>query len=151
HGTSLTAILAAAIIDVRAPSHSPGRSPYSTATIVRWTHDQVELLILGDSLAVIGRACGSTELVSDDRLEPTAPDKRTAYRHHLRRGGGFDAPQHPERHSFNRPGGFWVAEADPTAPTHAVQRTMPTTDLAIVTLLTDGARRRRQRPPAHRP
>ncbi|MEW2386461.1 hypothetical protein AB0873_31005 [Micromonospora sp. NPDC047707] len=58
-------------------------------------------------------------LVADERLAATAPAERDAYRDHLRGGHGFDAHfadliaavQRTERHSFNQPAGFWVAEA----------------------------------------
>jgi hypothetical protein len=147
-GVDLAEILAAAIADVRdAYGLRPGNSPYSTAGIVRWSDEQIELLVLGDSPAMIGTVSGTAMVVADDRLARTAPDERAAYRDHLRDGHGFDQRfagliaevQRRERHSFNRPGGFWVAEADPAAAAHAVRRTVPISEVRTVALLSDGA------------
>lgn len=148
HGTSLDVILAAAISQVR-DTHGlqPRDSPYSTATIARWNNDYVDLLVLGDSPALIHWTSGTTTPIADDRLAATAPGERDAYRDHLRQGHGFDAGfadliaavQRTERHSFNQPNGFWVAEAEPGAASHAICRTLPTEDVAALTLLSDGA------------
>jgi hypothetical protein len=148
HGRTLSAILADAIAHVRDTyTLAPGESPYSTATIARWDADNVDLLVLGDSPAVIGWKSGRTEHVGDDRLAATAPTERAAYHDHLRQGRGFDTRfagliadvQRTERLSFNQPHGFWVAETEPAAADRAVQRTFTTDELATVTLMSDGA------------
>lgn len=148
HGTALNVILDAAIADVRDTyGLKPGDSPYSTATLARWNTDHVDLLVLGDSPALIHRSAGTNTLIADERLAATAPAERDAYRDHLRQGRGFDAHfadliaavQRTERHSFNQPDGFWVAEAEPTAASHAICRTLPVNEVAGLTLMTDGA------------
>ncbi|WP_433074388.1 hypothetical protein ACQP1P_27285 [Dactylosporangium sp. CA-052675] len=109
--------------------------------------ERADLLVLGDSPAVIRWTSGRTELVGDDRLAATAPAERAAYREHLRAGRGFDtgfaaliaAVQRTERLGFNRPHGFWVAEAEPAAARHAVERTVAIRDLAALILMSDGA------------
>ena len=110
-GASLTEVLADAIAAVRdAHALTPGDSPYSTASIVRWTGDRIDVLVLGDSPAVVRPVTGSVAVVADPRLSTTAAAERTAYRQHLAGGAGFDdrfgqlmaAVQRAERAAFNR-------------------------------------------------
>ena len=147
-GDSLAAVLADAIAEVRdVHALRPGDSPYSTASIVRWTGDRIDVLVLGDSPAVVRPVTGSVAVVADERLSTTAAAERAAYRLHLAAGAGFDdafgqlmaAVQREERAGFNRPGGFWVAEADPTAAAQAITRSWPTDGIRAVALLSDGA------------
>ena len=147
-GASLAAVLADAIAAVRdAHALTPGDSPYSTASIVRWSADTVEVLVLGDSPAAVRPVTGPVEVVADPRLSTTAADERAAYRRHLAGGAGFDdrfgrlmaAVQRAERAAFNRDGGFWVAEADPVAAQHAITRSWPADQIDVVALLSDGA------------
>ncbi|MEU1813501.1 hypothetical protein [Micromonospora aurantiaca (nom. illeg.)] len=148
HGTPLDVILEAAIADVRGTyGLKPGDSPYSTATLTRWNAKIIDLLVLGDTPALVHYNDGTNVLVADERLAATAPAERDAYRDHLREGRGFDDDladliatlQRTERHSFNQPGGFWVAEAEPAAAGHAVCRTLPVDEVDALTLMTDGA------------
>jgi hypothetical protein len=147
-GRSLAEILADAISEVRdCHSLTPGDSPYSTASIVRWDEDEVDVLVLGDSPAVIQCASGAVDVLADERLAGTAPVERAAYRAHLAAGRGFDAAfgdliadvQRSERASFNREHGFWVAEADPAAAEHALTRSWPVGQVDAVALMSDGA------------
>lgn len=147
HGSPLTSLLAEAIARVRDTwSLEPGSSPYSTATLARWSDDEVEVAVLGDSPAVVRTRVG-VETVCDERLAATAHEQRAAYAEHLRAGRGFDAGfaaliadvQRAERDSFNLAGGFWVAEADPRAAERALTRTWPATEIDALALMSDGA------------
>ena len=144
----LTSVLTAAIAEVRdAHGLTPGQSPYGTASIVRWSGDELEVLVLGDSPVLVRDGAGDVHLVADERLAATAAPERAAYRRHLVAGHGFGAAfgelaaqlQRSERDSFNRAGGFWVAEADPSAAEQAVTRTWPAEDVTAVALMSDGA------------
>lgn len=148
HDRPLTEILAEAIAHVRdVHALAPGDSPYSTASVARWAGDHLDVLVLGDSPALIQLSSGEATLVCDDRLSTTAPAERAAYREHLRSDRGFDTTfadliadvQRTERLSFNQPHGFWVAEADPAAASHAICRTLPIEELDAVVLMSDGA------------
>lgn len=147
-GASLTEVLADAIAAVRdAHALTPGDSPYSTASIVRWSAGTVDVLVLGDSPVAVQLATGAVEVVADPRLSTTAAAERTAYRQHLAGGAGFDdrfgqlmaAVQRAERAAFNRDGGFWVAEAEPAAAGHAITRSWPAEHVHAVAVLSDGA------------
>jgi hypothetical protein len=104
---------------------------------------------LGDSTAVIGLRDGRIERVTDDRIARVAPDLREQYRDRLRAGCSFDSThhellrkiQHAERAARNKHGGYWIAEADPTAAAHASVRSYPSDLVAWCVLATDGAQR----------
>jgi hypothetical protein len=145
---SLVSLLADAITEVRDTySLAAGDSPYSTASMVRWASGEIELLVLGDSPALVRDVPGVVDVVADERLSLTASAERDTYREHLAAGHGFDvafadlvaAVQRSERDSFNRPGGFWVAEAEPAAAEHAVTKTWSEDQVGAVALMTDGA------------
>ncbi|MEU6137340.1 hypothetical protein [Nocardioides sp. NPDC047086] len=122
-----------------------GRAPSSTVAIARRRHDaSLDLLVLGDSqIAIPGR------VIRDDRLGVIANDVRVAYRARLEAGYGYDdehrrllaALQDEQLRHRNRPGGYWIAEADPIAAEHAITcRVMQDPNLWCV-LATDGAYR----------
>jgi hypothetical protein len=77
------------------------------------------------------------------------PDLRAKYRERLSAGHGFDDRhsallreiQRAERAARNRPGGYWIAEADPKAAEHATVRRYPTEQIEWCVLATDGAQR----------
>jgi hypothetical protein len=105
--------------------------------------------VLGDSTALVGLRNGHTERLTDDRIAHIALDPRQQYRHRLRAGDGFDAThrallqriQQAEREARNRPGGYWIAEADPIAAAHAAIRRYPADFVEWCVLATDGAQR----------
>jgi hypothetical protein len=121
---------------------APGHSPSSTVAIVRTVTDQVECLVLGDNLIVFPDAT-----VTDDRLERLAQEEQARYRDRLRTGHGYDEGhraalkrlQAKQARYRNRPGGYWIAEADPQAANHAiiVRRPIGVTPWAV--LSSDGA------------
>lgn len=120
-----------------------GRAPSSTVAVVRRREDaSVDVLVLGDSQVVI-----PGEILRDDRLAPLATEQRTAYRERLASGHGYDdehrhllaALQAEQLRHRNKPGGYWIAEADPVAAEHALTRHLPPDEVPWCVLATDGA------------
>lgn len=141
----LTALLADAIKTTAATLDlTPGgRAPSSTVAVVRRRADTaIDVLVLGDSQVVL-----PGEIVRDDRLGPLASVERTAYRTRLENGHGYDdehrrllaALQAEQLQHRNRPGGYWIAEADPVAAEHALTRHLPPGKAPWCVLATDGA------------
>lgn len=134
-GTPLAEALRLAIMDVR-PLHEGlcdldhPNSPSATVIVTRLT-DRLEALVLADSTLIVDAADGLTAF-TDDRLD------RLVTR--LRAEGHVPAPgwMTPYR---NRPGGFWVAGADPAAAAEALVRTWPREQVSAFALLSDGAAR----------
>lgn len=146
-GHDLADVLADAIAQVRdAFGLDPERSPYSTASLVRWDATTLDVLVLGDSPVVVALADGGVAVVEDRRLEPVGAQVRARYRRHLAEGNGFGAGldalvaqvQEVERTLRNRDGGFWVAGAVPEAAAQAVRRSWPVADVAAVAVMSDG-------------
>ncbi|GAA1980636.1 hypothetical protein [Amycolatopsis minnesotensis] len=124
----LADLLAKAIAGVAAQHDlRPGNAPSSTVAIVRWTGDRVDGLVLADSpIVAFGRVgSGGTDVVADNRIIELRDRGR------LRTGADV-------RYQRNSPGGFWVAEAVPTAAHRAVRRTWRRTDVDAILLATDG-------------
>ncbi|MFC4001787.1 protein phosphatase 2C domain-containing protein [Prauserella oleivorans] len=121
----LRTVLAAAIENV-ALTHGlrPGHSPSSTVAIARWTTETVDALVLADSPVVAFGHLGTT-VVADHRLA------------RLRHGGFLRTRADVDR-LRNHEDGFWVAEADPAAASHAVCVSWPRRDVEAVLLATDG-------------
>ena len=141
----LTALLADAIKDTAdALDLTPGgRAPSSTVAVVRRRVDAaVDVLVLGDSQVVI-----PGEIVRDDRLATLASAERTAYRTRLEHGNGYDdehrrilaSLQTEQLRYRNKPGGYWIAEADPAAAEHAFTRHLSPDEAPWCVLSTDGA------------
>jgi hypothetical protein len=126
----------------------PGRSPSSTVTLLRWDEDRIDGLVLGDSPLVIFGG-DTVEVVVDERLNAVAPRQRVAYHDRLARGGGYDdghrallraLVDEQQRHR-NRPDGYWIAEASPTAARQAIIRSWPTGAVSTAFLASDGVSR----------
>ncbi|WP_199429156.1 hypothetical protein [Qaidamihabitans albus] len=121
---------------------APGKSPSSAVTIVRELGDQFELLVLGDNLIVL-----PDEVLTDDRMDRLDLVPRRTYRARLAAGTGYDDEhkallrelQSQQAERRNQPGGYWIAETDPTAADHAIVTTRPTESAPWVVLATDGA------------
>ncbi|WP_053739568.1 protein phosphatase 2C domain-containing protein [Nocardia sp. NRRL S-836] len=116
--TALTDLLAQAIANL-AERHDlvPGDSPAATAAIVRWNDEKIDALVLCDTPVVaFGR---TTEVVEDTRLADLRPD--------------------PDILRWkNKPGGYWVAEADPEAGRQALTASWPRSAVEKVVVATDG-------------
>lgn len=95
----------------------PGDSPSATAAIVRWTDETIDALVLCDTPVV---AFGqTTHVLEDTRLEDLRPD--------------------PDILAWkNKPGGYWVAEAEPVAAHQALTASWPRAEIRKVIVATDG-------------
>jgi len=135
---SLPEIVAAAIESVRDEHGAtcdldhPG-TPQSTVAALRLGPDGGEYFVLSDSTVVLDRG-GSIEAITDRRLLDVAAGTR--------RPVDVKALTLAKRDHVNRPGGYWIAAADPTAAHYAVTGTVPLRGpdrLRRAALLTDGA------------
>jgi serine/threonine protein phosphatase PrpC len=130
-------------------SLTPGASPSSTVLMLREVGEWLELLVLGDSTAVIGRRDGLIERWTDERMTTIAADLRARYREELRAGRGYSSAhlellsqlQRAERAARNTDAGYWIAEADENAGRHAIVHRYLRTDVDWCVLATDGAQR----------
>ncbi len=112
--------------------------------IARWTEHGVDALVLADSPVVAFTRDGAALPLVDERL--ALLPRPGGYRARLRGGGGYGGDhaaavrESAERVGAlrNRPGGFWVAEADPAAARHAVTASWPRAELTAVLLASDG-------------
>ncbi|MEV0357848.1 protein phosphatase 2C domain-containing protein [Nocardia sp. NPDC050697] len=126
----------------------PGISPSSTVAVVQLAGDRVRVLVLGDTTVVTGRADGTHEVQTDDRLNELAIPQADEYRRRLASGTGYDEQhrellgelQRAQRVCRNRDDGYWIAEADPAAARHARIVDYPRDALTWVIIATDGAR-----------
>jgi hypothetical protein len=148
-GDTLPAMLAEAIREV-ARAHAgacdlahPG-TPSATVVLLRERGPQLEYLVLADSTAVFQHGDRLT-VVTDDREAVVARRCRAAMD-----AAANGTPEHEAaRRRFmrdmqayrNRPGGFWVAAADPAAVAEAFTGSVPLDGLTAAAALTDGATR----------
>lgn len=123
-------------------SLTAGESPSSTVTIAREHEDCLDLLVLGDNMVVL-----PNQILTDDRIDRLNLEPRRRYRQRLAAGHGYDNEhrailrelQTQQAQHRNRPSGYWIAEADPTAAHHAITLTRPISATPWVILATDGA------------
>lgn len=98
-------------------------TPQATVVVVRWGADEVEHLVLSDSVLLVEGRDGSVTAVLDDRID------------RLRAAGRRVGPLR------NLPGGFFTAAADPAVARLAVTGSAPAAAVRAVAALTDGAAR----------
>lgn len=128
----------AAHYDLRA-----GESPSSTVTIARERDEHLDLLLLGDNTVILPGG----EILTDDRIDRLDLEPRRKYRERLTAGHGFDDEhrallrelQTQQAQYRNKPGGYWIAEANPTAATYAITDSRCQTATPWLVLATDGA------------
>ena len=119
--------------------------PSSTVAMARLADGALDLLALGDSYIFHGTGPG-TGTLTDDRLAGLHLPQQRQYRERLAAGGGYGdahrdllrALQRGQRLRRNRPGGYWIAAADPSAASHALAITLPATAETWAVLATDG-------------
>jgi hypothetical protein len=124
----------------------PG-TPQSTVAILRVDDLRCDYLVLCDSTLVLDRE-GTVSTVTDRRMLDCA---RRLRRMALAGTTPIGSPAQADliraltlgkREHVNRPGGYWIAAADPKAARHAVRGVLPRTGpgrLTRAALLTDGA------------
>lgn len=111
-------------------------SPAATAAVVRFAEGRLEWLVLGDCAVVWHEPEREPHIETDDRLArledpPAAVDV----------GGIKRYPVDYIARVRNRPGGFWVASAEPEAAEQARTGVVRTDGLEAVGLFTDGLTR----------
>ncbi|QSB15175.1 protein phosphatase 2C domain-containing protein [Natronosporangium hydrolyticum] len=150
---SLPEILAEAIRAVREDHGEqcdldhPG-TPTAAVGIIRDQGEHLDYLILCDIALVVDRDDNSSQFLTDERFGAAVADLRDYARAHQTTFGSDD---HAAllRHitsmrlqRINRPGGYWVAGAQPGAAHHAITGKLPLSGVDRVrraALLTDGA------------
>lgn len=111
-------------------------TPAATVAIARFGGPRLDWLVLGDSAVVLDRAGREPRVESDDRLARLADPPRAELVGGLRR-----YPVDYIARVRNRPGGFWVAAADPGAADAALTGSEPIDGLETAALVTDGVTR----------
>ncbi|MEV6653075.1 hypothetical protein [Streptomyces sp. NPDC051219] len=104
---------------------SHARTPQATAVMARWGAEQVEHLVLCDSVLLLEAPDGRVTPIVDDRLSRVPRETR-------RSTAAIDALRNAE-------GGFFTAAADPAVAERAVTGTSPRAEVRTVAALTDGA------------
>ncbi|MFG2223561.1 hypothetical protein [Streptomyces sp. NPDC048644] len=124
------------------------RTPQATVVLARWSGEDVEHLVLSDSVLLLERADGSVHPVLDPRLDelpPAVRAQRDAVRA-LPRGSAERAAAGREYGRAvealrNADGGFFTAAADPSVAARAVTGRTPRAGVRSLTALSDGAGR----------
>jgi serine/threonine protein phosphatase PrpC len=143
---NLVSLLAEAISSV---ARTPGlheNAPSSTVALARWDEAHLDVLVLGDSPAIVFHANGAATTVCDDRIDQVAVPQRAEYTRRLTAGSGYDGEhrgllarlQVVERAARNTRNGFWIASTDPNAARHAITRRWPISEISAVLLASDG-------------
>lgn len=116
--------------------------------IVRFQPESsVDLLVLGDCSIAVGRADGSVELITDQRLDGLDLPEAAEYRSRLRSGRGYDGRhrellaelQRSQQKRRNVAGGYWIPSNYPPAARHALTSTYPQGEVRWLVVATDGA------------
>ncbi|MCC5035490.1 hypothetical protein DMH02_020290 [Streptomyces sp. WAC 00631] len=124
------------------------KTPQATVVAARWDEQDVEHLVLSDSVLLVERRDGRVTAERDDRLSrlpPHVPELRAAVRA-LPPGSAERAARAAEyvravEALRNAEGGFFTAAADPSVASRAVTGAVPRADVRSLTALTDGAGR----------
>jgi hypothetical protein len=121
----------------------PG-TPSATVVLLRALEERADYLALADATLLLDTAEG-LKVVSDERVNQLAGKERAAA-NQVPAGSALKLRRRVQltralRRSRNRPGGYWVAAADPRAASQAVTGTLPGNSLQRAVLLSDGASR----------
>jgi hypothetical protein len=120
----------------------PG-TPSATVVLLRTLDKGADYLALADAVLLLDTTDG-LKVVSDERVDQLAAKERAAAQVpsgsalKLRRRAQFTKAL---RRNRNRPGGYWVAAADPQAASQAITGSLPSKTLHRAVLLSDGASR----------
>jgi hypothetical protein len=120
----------------------PGASPSSTVTILRERPNAVDVLVLGDNLMIL-----PGEVITDDRMDRLSLAPRRQFRERLAAGVGYGQQhrallrqlQTEQAKWRNQDGGYWIAEAEPDAASHALVHRRPLTAVPWAIVASDGA------------
>jgi hypothetical protein len=116
-------------------------SPFAAVAMLRFSGDIVEHLVLGDAVAVVGRA-GREPFVAHDPREVVIARSFEARLTGLREGSDDYRRLLLElRARRNSPGGFWVAKDDPRVVDEAIAGSCPADGVTAAALLSNGASR----------
>jgi hypothetical protein len=138
-GADLARALADSIRRVAEGHHlQPGESPSTTVAIVRWDASTVHVLVLCDSPVIVADRRGRVHQVRDDRLATVTAALDRPNRFNAEAPDAWRSLVGGQRRERNRPGGYWVAEADPEAAHHAVTASWPADEVAVILAMTDG-------------
>jgi hypothetical protein len=147
HHRSLRDVLATAIRDVAAMHRQcdlahPG-TPSAAVGILRRRKGILDLLALADVTIVLRKSHGNVVAMTDDRVDKVAVEER---RQALSLDPGdparelaMNAMKRAQLAVRNRPGGFFVAAADPGVADHAFVDSLQLSDLTEAAILSDGA------------
>jgi hypothetical protein len=121
----------------------PG-TPSATLVLLRALDGGADYLALADAVLLLDTADGLT-VVSDERVNQLAAKERAAA-NRVPTGSPLKLRRRAQltralRRARNRPGGYWVAAADPRAASQAVTGSVPSKSLRRAVLLSDGASR----------
>jgi hypothetical protein len=120
----------------------PG-TPSATVVLLRTLDKGADYLALADAVLLLDTTDG-LKVISDERVDQLAAKERAAAQVpsgsalKLRRRAQFTKAL---RRNRNRPGGYWVAAADPQAASQAITGSLPSKTLHRAVLLSDGASR----------
>ncbi|MFF1837053.1 protein phosphatase 2C domain-containing protein [Streptomyces sp. NPDC058231] len=104
------------------------RTPQATVVLVRWDQDEIEHLVLSDSVLLLESPDGTVRALLDDRLDRLPP-------------GSLATEAIADAQVRNKEGGFFTAAADPEVAQRAVTGRTPRAEVRAVAALTDGASR----------
>jgi hypothetical protein len=121
----------------------PG-TPSATMVLLRAHDEGANYLALADAVLLLDTADG-LNVVSDERVNQLAGKEREAA-NRVPTGSALKLRRRAQltralRRARNRPGGYWVAAADPQAASQAVTGSLPGKTLHRAVLLSDGATR----------
>jgi hypothetical protein len=121
----------------------PG-TPSATMVLLRARDEGADYLALADATLLLDTADG-LQVVSDERVNQLAGKEREAA-NRVPAGSALKLRRRAQltralRRARNRPGGYWVAAADPQAASQALTGSLPGKTLHRAVLLSDGATR----------
>ena len=121
----------------------PG-TPFATMVLLRARDEGADYLALADAVLVLDTADG-LQVVSDERVNQLAGKEREAA-NRVPTGSALKLRRRAQltralRRARNRPGGYWVAAADPQAASQALTGSLSSKTLRRAVLLSDGASR----------
>jgi Protein phosphatase 2C len=121
----------------------PG-TPSATLVLLRALDQRTDYLALADAVLLLDTLEG-LQVISDERVNQLAGKEREAA-NQIPTGSPLKLRRRAQltralRRARNRPGGYWVAAADPQAASQAVTGSLPSKTLHRAVLLSDGASR----------